>query len=71
MPNFRKANRVNLVVGIVLILVGIIAMIYPANPASGIILGSLFTSFGGYEVGKYEESRHVNRETNLGSPRLN
>ncbi len=65
MPIYRKANKVNLVVGIALILAGILAMIFPANPASGVILGLLFSSFGGYEVGKYEERRHASRETNL------
>ncbi len=65
MPIYRKANKVNLVVGIALILAGILAMIFPANPASGVILGLLFSSFGGYEVGKYKERRHASREINL------
>ncbi len=70
MPVYRKANKVNLAVGIASILVGIMAMIFPANPASEVVLGLLFSSFGGYEVGKYEERRHANREINLGSSHL-
>ncbi len=68
MPNHRKANAANLVVGLALIAFGVVGMFFAANPVSSILLGLLFCSAGGYEIGKYEERRHVNREINLVSP---
>ncbi len=68
MPNHRKANAANLVIGLALIAFGVVGMFFAANPVSSIFLRLLFCSVGGYEIGKYEERRHVNREINRGSP---
>jgi hypothetical protein len=60
----RKANVVNLVVGIVLVLlafVGIVAIgreISAVNIAGQLGFILLFVLVGGYEIGKYAESRH-------------
>ncbi len=55
---YHNKSRINLVVGILSILFGLIGLIYGANLGSKIIISLFFTFFGGYEIGKYEEMRH-------------
>ncbi len=66
MPKYppHRAGRVNLVVGIALVLLSVLALISViANNVSGSTLGSsvifmlLFMFIGGYEIGKYAENR--------------
>jgi len=64
MPNYRKVGAINLVVGIILILLGIGGMIslVGQNASGSNLVGSMslvlfFVFVGGYETGKYAESR--------------
>jgi uncharacterized membrane protein len=62
----RKANVVNFVVGIVLVLFALVGMIdvgreiVAVNIAGQLGFILLFVLVGGYEVGKYAERRHNN-----------
>jgi hypothetical protein len=64
MPNYRKVNAFNLVVGIILILVAVGGLISLVNRnISGLdllgpmILVLFFVFLGGYEIGKYVENQ--------------
>jgi hypothetical protein len=68
MSKYRKVNTINLVAGIFLVLFGMVALIYAANPASQIFFVLLFVFTGGYEIGKYMIMRHNEpRKSKLGS----
>jgi hypothetical protein len=67
-PTVRKANATNLIIGLVLVLIGVAALmpiIGPNTPGSSFvgedIFALLFIFVGGYETGKYAESRYVER----------
>ena len=66
--NTRKADVVNLVVGIALLLFALFGMlaigrdISAANIAGQLGFVLVFVLFGGYEIGKYVEGRHDRRK---------
>ncbi len=65
MTDYRKANAINLVVGVALILLGLggIAGLATSNVLGANLFWSMifvlfFVLMGGYETGKYGEMRH-------------
>lgn len=71
MTSYRKAGTNNLVLGVALILVGVIAII--GLTSSNLVEANLFWAMcfilafvlvGGYETGKYAEMRHEQTKGN-------